>query len=328
MEEVWKVISDSDGHYFISDMGRMRRDEYEFRDTMGKRLKRQTKYWEQGWFNKKNGYYSYRYRGTKGQTIKQYVHRLVALYFIENPKPNEYNQVNHKDTDKSNNIADNLEWVNGKLNMEHASRHDLINRDSELRKQTAIKNAKIANEKIKKDWCRYDRQGNLVEVIHGKCNNGVYRLTYKGYTWRDGSILKQKYGEIPQYLDVSHSFNITTKGRKYYISTHSDGSKNTYTKINSLPIHREQLWYCFNHNIPDENGDIWDIQVPNKGIIKPERKYPTKTIIGKNKHEIIMFNSQHECLEFLNVKGCSGLLKAIKNHSLYHGYYWEAGKNE
>ena len=50
--------------------------------------------------------------------------------------------------------------------------------------------------------------------------------------------------------------------------------------------------------------------------------------IGKNENETIMFNSQQECLKFLNVKGCSGLLKAIKNHNLYHGYYWEVGKNE
>ena len=328
MEEVWIVISDSDGHYFISNMGRMRRDEYEFRDTMGKRLKRQIKYWKQGWFNKKNGYYSYRYRGAEGQTIKQYVHRLVSLYFVENPKPNEYNQVNHKDTDKSNNIADNLEWVNGKLNMEHASRHDLINRDSEARKQAAIVNAKIANEKIKKDWCKYDEQGNLVEVIHGKCNSGVYRLTYKGYTWRDGSVLMQKYKEIPQYLDVTNSFNVTTKGRKYYIATHLDGSKNVSTEIKLLPIHRERLWYCFNHGIPDEHGDIWDIQIPDKGTIKPNREYPTKVIIGKNEDKTIVFNSQHECIEFLGVKGCSALLKAIKNHTLYHGYYWEELVNE
>ena len=328
MEEVWKAISDSDGHYYISNMGRMKRDKYEFYDTLGKKLKREEKYWEQGFFNKKNGYYSYRYRGANGQNIKQYVHRIVAIHFIDNPNPIEYNQVNHKNGDKSDNIDTNLEWVNCKLNMKHASQHNLINRESEARKKTAVINAKIANEKIKKDWCKYDRQGNLIEVIHGKCDNGVYRLTYKGYTWRDGSVLKQKYGEIPQYLDVSHSFNIATKGRKYYISMHIGGSKTIYTKINSLPIHREQLWYCFNHGVPDENGDFWDIQIPEKGAIKPERQYSTKVVIGKNENETIMFNSQQGCLKFLNVKGCSSLLKAIKNHNLYHGYYWEVGKNE
>ena len=328
MEEIWKVIDGSDGHYFISNLGHMKRDNYVCYDALGKRLVRQAKYWEQGHFNKKNGYYSYRWRGADGNSLKNYVHRLVALHFIENPNPDEYDQVNHIDGDKSNNIVTNLEWVNCKLNMEHASKHDLINRDSELRKQTAIINAKIANEKIKKDWCKYDKNGNLIEVIHGHCKNGVYRLTLKGYTWRDGSILQEQYGKIPQHLDVSHSFNVATKGRKYYIATHSDGSIDTYTEIKALPIHREKLWYCFNHGIADEHGDMWDIQVPSKGTIKPTREYHTKRIVGKNEQEQVAFDSQYECLQFLGIKGCSALLKAIKNHTLYHGYYWEEVVNE
>ena len=36
------------------------------------------------------------------------VHRLVAKYFVKNPKPNEYDMVNHIDGDKMNNHYDNL----------------------------------------------------------------------------------------------------------------------------------------------------------------------------------------------------------------------------
>ena len=55
MEEIWKIIENSDGHYYISNMGRLKRDSYEFYDTLGKKLKREEKYWEQGFLIKRMG---------------------------------------------------------------------------------------------------------------------------------------------------------------------------------------------------------------------------------------------------------------------------------
>lgn len=49
------------------------------------------------------------------------VHRLVAIQYIPNPlnKP----QVNHKDLDKLNPSASNLEWVTNQENIQHAYNH-------------------------------------------------------------------------------------------------------------------------------------------------------------------------------------------------------------
>ena len=48
----------------------------------------------------------------------QFVHRLVATKYI--PNPNNLPQVNHKDGNKLNNCADNLEWVTNQQNRDHA----------------------------------------------------------------------------------------------------------------------------------------------------------------------------------------------------------------
>ena len=47
-----------------------------------------------------------------------FIHRLVAEKYV--PNPNNKDQVNHKDGNKLNNSADNLEWVSNQENRNHA----------------------------------------------------------------------------------------------------------------------------------------------------------------------------------------------------------------
>jgi len=72
----------------------------------------------------------YRLVGLKPETLisghrikTRRVHRLVAETFI--PNPNQLPQVNHKDGDKLNNRADNLEWISNADNATHAANNNL-----------------------------------------------------------------------------------------------------------------------------------------------------------------------------------------------------------
>lgn len=66
------------------------------------------------------GYYQLRVRLTCGKTKTYYIHRLIASKYVSNPDEIRYNRVNHKDGNKANNAADNLEWVDARGNMLHA----------------------------------------------------------------------------------------------------------------------------------------------------------------------------------------------------------------
>jgi len=52
-----------------------------------------------------------------GKFMKKYVHRLVAIYFIDNP--DNKREVNHKNLDRADNRAENLEWITSSDNQKH-----------------------------------------------------------------------------------------------------------------------------------------------------------------------------------------------------------------
>lgn len=103
---MWKMI-DEFPMYEVSDDGRIRNS------VTGHVLS--------PW--KATGGYLYVRLCRNGKEYTKRLHRLVAKTFCENPFGK--NQVNHKDGNKQNNSASNLEWCNISENMIHAFRNGL-----------------------------------------------------------------------------------------------------------------------------------------------------------------------------------------------------------
>ena len=128
-----------------------------------------------------SGYY---YVCLSNNKIKKhlFVHRIVALEFIDNPKSKE--QVNHIDGNKINNCIENLEWLSRSENMKHAYKNGL-NRYSSLQRQILSKPiinliTGVVYDSIKKASIDYGISANyLGEMISGKLPNKTNLQYYK-----------------------------------------------------------------------------------------------------------------------------------------------------
>lgn len=108
-KEIWKPIKESDNKYEISNLGNVRNI----------RLKNNIKYRLDRY-----GYPRIGFRNKKGKRIYMFVHRLIAIYFIDNP--NNYPIVNHKNGIVTDFRIENLEWCTYKYNTRHS--YDVLNR--------------------------------------------------------------------------------------------------------------------------------------------------------------------------------------------------------
>ena len=100
--ENWKTIKEA-SNYEVSNTGLIRNK------TTNKILKGRSS---------KSGYLQVSIKlDETNKFSNRYIHRLVALYFINNPENKR--EVNHKDGNKENNNVENLEWVTSSENQIH-----------------------------------------------------------------------------------------------------------------------------------------------------------------------------------------------------------------
>lgn len=160
--EKWKIIEGYEGLYEVSSLGRIRNN----KGKILKPIKSSTV----------NYYTVNLYKNGKSKSFL--IHRLVARAFV--PNPNNLPQVNHKDENKFNNEASNLEWCTCTYNLMYNGRSKRVGRTkSKKLLQLSLDGQIIKEWPSKKEAVRNGyNEGSIYRCICGKLR------THKGFKWK------------------------------------------------------------------------------------------------------------------------------------------------
>ena len=188
MEEIWKDIEGYEGIYQVSNLGRVRSlDRYYTKPHPRNGVP--TKYFKRGSIitnhTLRNGYTNVmlKFEGGKKNFM---VHRLVAKAFV--PGYFEGADVNHKDCNRQNNHADNLEWMTRRDNLmynndKNASAMEQIHRSQ----RKPIIQMTMDGEYIR-EWpsiyAAHLALGLDSKSISGACRQRYGMKTCGGYCWK------------------------------------------------------------------------------------------------------------------------------------------------
>lgn len=159
-DEVWKPIAGYEGLYEVSNKGVVK-------NSLKNKVLKQTK--------ANHGYFvvSLMKNGNCKQLL---VHRVVASTFLDNPCG--FPCVNHKDEDKTNNSAENLEWCSYRYNNRY---NNLVERNTEKKKKKILQFDKEG--KLIKEWNSIEEAQKTLKIHNiSYCCKGS-RLTAGGYKW-------------------------------------------------------------------------------------------------------------------------------------------------
>lgn len=179
-QETWRPVIGYEGGYEVSDCGNVR--SLPRRVMVGHGATRSVRQRVVAQRVHPQGYLiAFLQRGNKSQGFL--VHRLVAAAFIG--PIDDGSEVNHKDGDKKNNRAGNLEIVTRQQNIDHAVANGLIDNKGESNTQAVLSLEQV--KAIRAEYVRGGRRagGNGYKALGEKygVSWGTIRDIIKGRNW-------------------------------------------------------------------------------------------------------------------------------------------------
>lgn len=225
MTEVWKDIEGYEGEYQVSNMGRVK--------SLARVTTRTSRYGERLYRIPEkimktrmgtSGYLCVNFR-QDGKPVTLMVHRLVALHFVSGYEDGLI--VNHKDENRQNNRADNLEWCTYKYNNNYGNAKAL--RYEKLRK-TPVAMFKPDGTLVRtfptmKEAERFIGKRGAGQNIRLSCDGTTrHRISY-GYKWSfviNGVPQPPKPDPTPEQRAASSRLKSEHHGRKRAIQQIAD----------------------------------------------------------------------------------------------------------
>ena len=187
--EVWKDIKDYEGLYQVSNLGRIKsleRNNNQGKGNYHRNEKIRKLKIMKGTNGNKTNYYVVAL-SKNGKLKKFFVHRLVAIAFIDNPNNKPY--INHKDGNGLNNSVDNLEWCTNQENQLYSLYTIKTTKNTKsviaYDKRTEEKVIEFSSIGLASKWLLNSHRTNDLT-----CETGIVKCckkkipSYLGYIWR------------------------------------------------------------------------------------------------------------------------------------------------
>ena len=113
-----------------------------------------------------------------GKNKKMYIHRLVCASFVQNNSLFN-NEINHKDENKSNNCAENLEWCEHIHNINYGTHNERVRKSNTNNPKRSKKVICIETGKIYPSTMEVQRQFGFNNSSISQCCRGRYKTVGK-----------------------------------------------------------------------------------------------------------------------------------------------------